>query len=302
MSYDVKKTDGTTLVEVPDNTINTSACSAALVGRGQTNYGLHIAQNFVRLTENWANETAPAAPLTGQFWFDLIAGIPKFYDGTDWQAVGTGSGGGSAELTIGSNTVSVFISNNFIVGVVSHTTVANGSLPVNAEIGGVNYTMRSRFPAGLLPGMNLATDSSEYMFRGTASSALYADLAERYETSEAVEIGDLVEIGGQKEIQKCREMLSTNVFGVISGNPAYRMNDGAGDDTTHPFVALAGRVPVKVIGIAKKGERLVASSFPGIAMAIPTNHIKNVFSVVGRVLFDKDDPGVSLVEAVVGTK
>ena len=37
--------------------------------------------------------------------------------------------------------------------------------------------------------------------------------------------------------------------------PGFEMNAGAGTDATHPSVALAGRVPCKVIGKVVKGQR-----------------------------------------------
>ena len=39
--------------------------------------------------------------------------------------------------------------------------------------------------------------------------------------------------------------------------PAHLMNADAGDDDSHPAIALAGRVPVKVVGPVYKGDLLV---------------------------------------------
>ncbi len=302
MTYVVTKTDGTTLVEVADNTINTSACSLSLLGRGAVNFGNHVARNFVRLTENFADDTAPSPALEGQLWYDTGATAMKYYDGSTWQVVGTGSGGGggASTVTIGANTVSVLVANNNIVAAVSHTTIAFGSLPSTATVDGNTLAFASRFPSGLFPGLNLATDGANYLFRGKAVSAQYADVAERYRTSEYVEAGDLVEIGGPDEIRKTREALTTEVFGVISATPAIRMNEYAGTDETHPFVALSGRVPVKVLGSVRKGDRLVASGLAGVAMA--ASLLPSPYAVFGRALADKTDEGVGLVEVAVGAK
>ena len=134
-------------------------------------------------------------------------------------------------------------------------------------------------------------------FFGQATSALYADLAERFESDEALEEGDVVMIGGEKEITKTDRESTPEVFGVISTSPAYAMNSDSGTDDTHPYVALAGRVPVKVVGKVLKGQRLVASSQSGIAIAAET---KNIFAVVGRALESSDELGVKLIEAAVG--
>tara|TARA_R110002020_G_scaffold29767_3_gene93955 strand:+ start:1416 stop:2726 length:1311 start_codon:yes stop_codon:yes gene_type:complete len=134
-------------------------------------------------------------------------------------------------------------------------------------------------------------------FQGTATSALYADLAERFEADEVLEEGDVVMIGGDKEITKTDRESTPEVFGVISTKPAFAMNAEVGSNETHPYVALAGRLPVKVVGKVLKGQRLVASSQPGIAIAAET---KNIFAVVGRALESSDELGVKLIEAAVG--
>ena len=91
--------------------------------------------------------------------------------------------------------------------------------------------------------------------------------------------------------------LSDNVFGVISTNAAYLMNSGAGSNTTHPPVAVQGRVPVRVTGIIRKGDRLVSAG-NGLARAGARNEI-TAWNVIGRALADKLDSGEGLIEAVV---
>ena len=104
-------------------------------------------------------------------------------------------------------------------------------------------------------------------FNGTATSAQYADLAERYHSGMAIEAGSVVCFGGDHEIKTCDEQGCTAVAGVVSTAPAFMMNKDAGSDDTHPYVALAGRVPCKVTGSIKKGDLLMASSMAGHAMA-----------------------------------
>ena len=104
-------------------------------------------------------------------------------------------------------------------------------------------------------------------FQGTATSAQYADLAERYHSGSPIEAGSVVCFGGDNEIEMCNEAGSTRVAGVISTAPAYMMNRDAGDDSTHPYVALAGRVPCKVTGSIRKGDLLHSSAMAGHAEA-----------------------------------
>lgn len=102
----------------------------------------------------------------------------------------------------------------------------------------------------------------------TAASALYADIAERYEADAEYEPGTVLMHGGDKEVTIASVHATTMVAGIVSTNPAYMMNSEAGSDKTHPYIALKGRVPCKVIGPVKKGELLVASGLnPGYATA-----------------------------------
>ena len=104
-------------------------------------------------------------------------------------------------------------------------------------------------------------------FNGTATSAQYADLAERYESDKPLEPGTVVMFGGEKEVTACGTDGCHSVAGVVSTNPAHLMNAEAGSEATHPAIALAGRVPVKVVGPVNKGDLLVSSDVEGHAKA-----------------------------------
>ena len=75
------------------------------------------------------------------------------------------------------------------------------------------------------------------------------------------------------------------------------MNARAGTNETHPAIAMNGRVPVKVTGIIRKGDRLVSAG-NGIARAADTDEI-TAFNVIGRSLENKDTEGEGTVEAIV---
>lgn len=132
---------------------------------------------------------------------------------------------------------------------------------------------------------------------GTASAALYADLAERYEADQAILAGSVVRLGGTKEITLETDEASEEVFGVISNAPAFRMNDAAGDDTTHPFVALSGRVFTRVVGSVRKGQRMISAGNGCARGAKPGEATQ--FNVIGRALSDKATDGEELIELVV---
>jgi len=144
--------------------------------------------------------------------------------------------------------------------------------------------------------------SASYFNRlfATATTALYADVAERFAADEELAPGTVVELGGTAEITRSQQDLSENVFGVISTRAAYLMNGGAGEDDTHPPVAMTGRVPVQVIGVVRKGDRLVSAG-SGMARAAQPGEA-TAFNVIGRALVDKLTPGPGTIEAIVTIK
>lgn len=78
------------------------------------------------------------------------------------------------------------------------------------------------------------------------------------------------------------------------------MNGGAGDDDTHPAVAITGRVPVQVIGVIHKGDRLVSAG-AGLARAAKSGEA-TAFNVIGRALVDKSTLESGTIEAIVTIK
>jgi hypothetical protein len=134
----------------------------------------------------------------------------------------------------------------------------------------------------------------------TSTAAQYADLAERYAADAPMQVGDVVELGGVKEITLCKTAFSTSVFGVVSEAPAFLMNKDAGNDDSHPMIALKGRVRVKVIGVGKAGDRIVSAG-NGVAQVAKLEDC-TAFNVLGRLLSDKYDNIMSLTECAIGVK
>ena len=131
-------------------------------------------------------------------------------------------------------------------------------------------------------------------------NATYADLAERFESDSPYDAGTVVELGGEAEITAVVHELSEDVFGVVSNTAAYLMNAGAGDDSTHPAVAVGGRIHVKVTGKVCKGDRLVSAG-NGIARAAILGEATS-FNVIGRALANKTTDDIGTVEAFVSIK
>jgi len=487
MAYTINKTDGSIFATVADGTVNQTS-SVTIIGKNYAGYGEFLGENFVKMLENSANATAPAAPLKGQLWFDTANGLLKVYNGSTWKnlgsatssttqptstvvgdlwydsannqlkvyngtgwtlvgpafTAGTGTsgsivdtitdnlatdhvvvkmyvedtivamvskdpeftpqsaitgfstvktgvqlndsvsniafhgtateaenlaGGGAGDflssvandtttgtlgivndggLTVGvdsdlnvlvngshvklrNNTVDSDIILNVNDGGVQKDVLtidgATGLALVNADptanlgiatkqyvdnIGSVsgNFLYRdgtNTVSGNILPDAtgtrNLGASGTRFgtvyanVFNGTATTAQYADLAERFEADTEYEAGTVVELGGVAEVTKAVEELSNNVFGVVSTQAAYLMNAGAGTDNTHPPIAMNGRVPVKVIGKINKGDRLVSAGngFARAATADETTHD----NVIGRALESKDSDGEGTVEAIV---
>lgn len=135
----------------------------------------------------------------------------------------------------------------------------------------------------------------------TSTSAQYADLAERYATDMPLEAGDVVILGGKQEITKSTQSYDNNVFGVVSEKPAFLMNKDAGNNDSHPMIALTGRVGVKVSGIGNRGDRIVSSDVPGVAMVATIDNC-TAFNVLGRLIDNKYDSIITITECVIGVK
>jgi len=215
--------------------------------------------------------------LTG---LSLGVSVTKFVNGTTEGNIGIAGGnvnfdvGGTANVLVLTTGTAYFVGNVSTIGIEKTGTNAIGNIG----------------------------SSSNYFNRvfATATTALYADVAERFAADELLEPGTVVELGGVKEITRSTEDLSENVFGVISTRPAYTMNGGAGEDDTHPAVAMTGRVPVKCVGTIRKGDRLVSAG-EGVARAAQPGEA-TAFNVIGRSLENKHTPELGTIEAIVTIK
>jgi hypothetical protein len=112
---------------------------------------------------------------------------------------------------------------------------------------------------------------------GSTLTATYADVAEKYHCDKEYDPGTVMVFGGDKEVTECTESNDRTVMGVISTNPAYMMNSEANGQ----YVAIAGRVPVKVVGEVRPGDMLVASSTPGCA---EVNNDPRVGTIIGKAV------------------
>ncbi len=171
------------------------------------------------------------------------------------------------------------------------------------SVSGVYRTAAVSSPDAGDPNTIACRDSSGNLcatqFQGTATSALFADLAEKYLADQNYEVGTVVSVGGSAEVTACK--LGDRAFGAVSANPAFKMNDGLVNGT---YIALKGRVPVKVIGAVEKGDKLVAADngCAGVAgiylkgQAINARTFPDTFAIA---LESNSSEGVKLVECVI---
>lgn len=106
MAYEINKSDGTTIT-INDGQINNADSNVQLIGRNRADYGAPIAQNFVRMLENFAAESAPndnpnisGDPLPGQLWYKPSTNALSVYNGTGWDSILSAGGAGAGTLEI----------------------------------------------------------------------------------------------------------------------------------------------------------------------------------------------------------
>jgi hypothetical protein len=160
-------------------------------------------------------------------------------------------------------------------------------------------------PSGtILPGANATQSLGSTTLRwsniwGLSSSAQYADLAEKYRSDADYAPGTVLEIGGEHEITVCNTPRSDKVFGCVSTDPAYLMNDNNKEGIWLPVV-LTGRAPIRVAGPVNKGDRLVSAG-NGAAMAAGT-FSSSYQTEIGRALETKNTEEIELIEAYISTR
>jgi len=124
---------------------------------------------------------------------------------------------------------------------------------------------------------------------GVASTAQYADLAEKYLADVTYETGTVIVVGGEKEVTQ--SAFGDKAIGVVSAAPAYCMNDELVGGTK---IALKGRVPVKIVGAITKGKSITAGDN---GTAVQCEH--HFYGAFGVALESSDDEDLKLIECVI---
>jgi predicted secreted protein len=203
-------------------------------------------------------------------------------DGTSGQAMVTDASGNLSFAAAGA-TISADTSTNtdFLLYFAATTS---GALTAVKQDSGLLYN----------PSTGTLTSAA---FTGVASSAKYADLAERYTADSNYQSGTVLVFGGNEEVTESTQRLDKRIAGIVSTDPAYLMNSELENSVA---VGLQGRVPCKVIGEIRKGDLMVSSATPGHAEAWLEDSNPPTGCVIGKALENKIGAGPDVIEVVVG--
>ena len=175
------------------------------------------------------------------------------------------------------------------------------------DFSGTNFYLRQTTPnfAGVNKTATLLNSTGNTSFPGTltaarVNNAYYNDVAEFFPRGEETEPGDIIGLdmtGNEESYIKASCTNTGVVVGVHSDTFGYILggiDHGAESDSIelnmvdYIPVGLAGRVPVKFIGPAKKGMLVVPSDIPGVGCSFDSDRVDTTQEIVG-VLVEADD-------------
>ena len=131
---------------------------------------------------------------------------------------------------------------------------------------------------------------------GSTLQATYADLAEYYEADQEYDVGTVLVFGGDKEVTTGNIKGDHRVAGVVSENAALIMNESCPGVKT--LIALQGRVPCRVVGKIRKGDLMVTSGIPGVAVSVGSG--AKAGTIIGKSLENYDSDHIGTIEVAVG--
>ena len=288
-------------------TLSGNAFTATKLQTGRTINGVYF--------DGSANITVPAAGNT-------LTGTQLAYNIVDSNLTNVGTltelrvAAGTEGINIDNGAIRIFSNNgNYVI----RTEIANAGIALalpfaeSAEVslwsaaanltnGGVNraaFTQSSYFGGFVNVGIDLGTPEYKWKdvyadtFIGIATTARYADLAEKYVADQDYEPGTVLEFGGEFEVTFAEDG-SNKLAGIVSTNPAYLMNSECSGNYI-AAIALQGRAPCKVRGKIHKGDMLMSAG--GGYARKATN--PQIGTIIGKALADFDGTS-GVIEVAVG--
>lgn len=229
---------------------------------------------------------------TTKTFFGTFNGV---FNATNASIIGILDGTVNNALTLtGKNPASAATNDTIVLRTVTGTinaTAFNGPATQadSLKVGSAYRVAATTTTGDTIAARDAAGDIYARFFQGTATSANYADLAEKYLADADYAPGTVVSIGGEKEVTAAK--FGDIALGVVSTNPAYMMNSELAGGT---YIALKGRVPVKVSGPVHKGNALIAGA-DGCGV-VSMDLTRRAFAIA---LETNLDLGVKTIEAAV---
>lgn len=271
---------------------------------GQLWYDSNVGSMKVYDTTRWNQlpkiiyNTTASNQTSGDLWFNTTSGQLFSKSGSTYVLIGPNSSAttavslasnvsingvrftGTASITVSANTTNSLSTGTYITG-----SSFNGSSSVTWD---VNTGVAGQATPSVVVARDSAGDIRYVTGYGVSTSARYADLAEKYLADQDYEVGTVMVVGGEQEVTASK--WGDTAIGVVSGQPGVKMNCDLEGGT---YVALKGRVPVKVTGSVKKGQRLIAANDGRATAAV--YHSTEVFAIA----LESSDGTKDTVEAVI---
>ena len=252
-----------------------------------------------------SSATAPSTPALGDHWYDTSSDVLyiRINDGVTalWLDISTIPNTFGNLVVISNITTGNLITTSggqligYHTGPIGANTANTGAFTtISVNSSTVGITNAGSSGVGNI-GASGATFNTVF---AKATTAQYADLAERYLSDDNYEPGTVVVFGGESEITATIKSHDTRIAGVISTNPAYLMND-AGQEGIWLPVALQGRVLCKVKGPVSKGDLVVSSDIAGAAERM-NKALYEPGTVIGKSLSTINTNEIQSIEVVVG--
>jgi len=240
---------------------------------GSTAGGFEIVQTTA--TQTLTNKSIDASQLTGTIADARIASSSI----TQHQANITGTGAlNSGSITSGFGSIDVGSSTIATTGAVTLDSITKAGTTGVGNIGASGQAFNTVF--------------------AKATSAQYADLAEKYLADQPYAPGTVLIIGGSAEVTACNKYADSSSAGIVSTHPAYLMNSSL-EDANSVELALTGRVPCRVVGDISKGDLLTTSEIEGTATRLmPDSFVPGC--VIGKSLEDYNSTEPGIIEVIVG--
>jgi hypothetical protein len=220
------------------------------------------------------------------------------------KVVGSGS---NVTVNIGgtSNVVVWATTGQYVTGLISATgnvTAANVIVNGTAAAGSAVLVVSGNIQTTTANNTANIGNVSNYFntVHAKATTAQYADVAELYLADTQYLAGTVLVFGGDQEVTALHQSHDPAIAGVVSENPSHLMNAGLQGVDVVP-VALLGRVKCQVQGTIKKGDRLVASSTPGVAQRLDPSQYRPG-CIIGKSLENYNSNATGMIEIAVGIK